>query len=305
MPSFHVPDGLVRTSTRLHGAAGVEWLNRVPAIIADCEKRWALSLLPPFAPLSYNYAAPAVRADGTAVVVKACFPDRRFLAEAEALRRFVGRGAARLLAADPDQGVLLLERLQPGTPLGQVEDDEEATSISARVMAQLWRPVAQDHPFPSVADWATGLSRLRALFGGTTGPIPTRLVEQAESLLAALIASQAEQVLLHGDLHHDNVLAAGRQPWLAIDPKGVVGEPAYETGALLRNPAKLLDEPRPERILARRVDQLAEQLGFDRERVRGWGLAQAVLAASWSVEDRGDVWEQPLVCAELIAAISA
>jgi streptomycin 6-kinase len=83
-----------------------------------------------------------------------------------------------------------------------------------------------------------------------------------------------------------------------------VGEPAYETGALLRNPAKLLDEPRPDQILARRVDQLAEELGFDRERVRGWGLAQAVLAAFWSVEDGSDVWQQPLVCAELIAAIS-
>src|SRR5215208_1551424 len=146
MPSFHLPDGLVRTSTGLHGAAGVEWLNRVPAIIADCERRWALSLLPPFAPLSYNYAAPAIRADGRAVVVKVCFPDRGFLAEAEALRRFAGRGATRLLEADLDWGVLLLERLQPGTPLSQVEADEEATSIAAGVMAQLWRPVPQDHP---------------------------------------------------------------------------------------------------------------------------------------------------------------
>src|SRR5215208_5054086 len=108
MPSFHLPDRLVRTSTGLHGAAGLEWLNRVPAIIADCERQWALSLLPPFAPLSYNYAAPAVRADGTAVVVKACFPDHRFLAETEALRRFAGRVATRLLEADLDQGVLLL-----------------------------------------------------------------------------------------------------------------------------------------------------------------------------------------------------
>lgn len=301
--AFPLPDGLVRTNTQLHGAVGVEWLDRLPAIVADGERRWALSLFPPFESLSYTYAAPAVRADGTAVVLKACFPNRDFLAEAEALRLIGGRGAARLLEADLDHGMLLLERLEPGAPLSRVEDDREATSVAAGVMTQLWRPVPEDHSFPSVADWAAGLTRLRTVFGDTTGPLPTRLVEQAESLFSDLIASQAEPVLLHGDLHHDNILAARRQPWLAIDPKGVVGEPAYETGALLRNPAKLLGEPRPAEILARRVDQLADRLGFDRQRVRGWGLAQAVLAAFWSIEDGGRLWEQPLICAELLGAM--
>jgi len=171
-------------------------------------------------------------------------------------------------------------------------------------MRQLWRPVPPNHPFPTVNDWGRGFARLRQHYEGGSGPFPTRLLEEAEALFAELSASMAESVLLHGDLHHDNILAAQRQPWLAIDPKGLVGEPAYETGALLRNPLpELLKAPQPGRILARRVDQLSEELGLDRERVRGWGLAQAVLSAWWSVEDTDQIGEGALTCAELLAAI--
>jgi streptomycin 6-kinase len=130
------------------------------------------------------------------------------------------------------------------------------------------------------------------------------LLEEAEILFAELSISMAEPVLLHGDLHHDNILAAERQPWLAIDPKGLVGEPAYEVGAWLRNPLpQLLHRPQPGRVLARRIDQFVEELGLDRTRVRDWGMAQAVLSVWWSIEDTGQVWDDALACAELLAAI--
>ena len=107
-------------------------------------------------------------------------------------------------------------------------------------------------------------------------------------------------------MHHENILSATRAPWLAIDPKGIVGEPDYEVGALLRNPLpQLLNMPHPGRVTARRVDQLAEALGFDRARVRGWGLAQAVLSAWWCIEDSGYGWEPAIACAELLAAVKA
>ena len=116
----------------------------------------------------------------------------------------------------------------------------------------------------------------------------------------------AEPVLLHGDLHHDNILAAYRQPWLALDPKGLAGEPACEVWALLSNPARqFLAEPQPGRILARRVHQLADELGFDRKRIRGWGLAQGVLSAWWSLEDHGHGWEWAISCAEALAQMDA
>jgi streptomycin 6-kinase len=308
-----VPDGLARTVVELYGKAGAEWLDRLPSIIADCARRWSLTILPPFEPLSYNYVAPAVRtcprpvlprAPGTDVVLKVGVPNPELLTEIAALQLYGGRGAVQLLEADPGQGALLLERLKPGTPLSSLADDEQATSIAAQVMQQLWPPVPAEHPFPTVARWAAGLQRLRDRFAGRTGPFPAHLVEMAEGLLAELIGSMAQPALLHGDLHHDNIRSAERQPWLALDPKGVVGEPAYEVGALLRNPMpQLLAAPHPGRVLARRVDQLAEELGFDRSRIVGWGLYQAVLSAWWSLEDHGHGWEWGIACAELLAKL--
>ena len=99
--------------------------------------------------------------------------------------------------------------------------------------------------------------------------MPARLVEEAEALLAWLVPSQTGPVLLHGDLHHGNVLSARRRPWLAIDPKGVVGERAFDAGALLYNPR----------------------------------LSRSVLAAYWSWEDGGEMWEEALAFAEMLAAI--
>jgi streptomycin 6-kinase len=299
-----IPNGLARTIVELHGTTGVEWLNRLPSLVADCEQRWSLQVLPPFEPLSYNYVAPAVRADGTEVVLKVGVPNAELLTEIEALRLFDGHGIVRLLEADYEQGALLLERLKPGTPLSSLTDDEQATSIAIQVIGQLWKPVSLEHSFPTVAKWAAGLKRLRERFDGGSGPFPGSLVEEAETLFGELIGSMGEEVLLHGDLHHQNILAAERQPWLALDPKGVVGEAAYEVGALLRNPMpQLLTEPHPGRILARRVEQLAEGLGFDRARVVGWGMAQAVLAGWWSFEDHGRGWESWIACAEILAGL--
>jgi streptomycin 6-kinase len=279
----------------------MQWLDRLPDLVAGCARRWSLAVEPPFTQLSHSYVAPATHADGTPVVLKATAPGPEVEAEIAALRAFDGRGSVRLLEADPERGVLLLERLRPGTPLSVVDDDEEATAVAAEVMQQLWRPLPAGHPYPHVAEWAAGLAGLRRRFAGTTGPLPRRLVEEAEALFTDLIASMVEPVLLHGDLHHDNILAAERPPWLAIDPKGVVGEPAYEVGALLRNLApRWRAEAQPGRVLARRVDQLAGELGFDRERIRGWGFAQAVLAAWWSLED-GEDWEWAIYCAELLS----
>jgi streptomycin 6-kinase len=166
------------------------------------------------------------------------------------------------------------------------------------------RVMPENYPFPTVYDWGKGFLRLRRRYHGGCGPFPRALLEEAETLFAELSASMAPPVLLHGDLHHDNILATQRQPWLAIDPKGLVGEPAYETGALLRNPLpQLLQYPEPGRILTRRIDQLAEELGLDRVRIRGWGLAQQVLFMWWSVEDEHSFSEDQLIYANLLASI--
>jgi streptomycin 6-kinase len=148
---------------------GRAWLDRLPALLATCERRWGLTIGVRFPSQSPHYVAPALRADGAALVVKVCAPTGEFVQEAEALRLFAGRGTVQLLACDPSNEVLLLERLQPGTPLSCVADDEQATFIAATVMRQLWRPVPQGHPFPSVFDWGAGFAHLRQHYGGGSG----------------------------------------------------------------------------------------------------------------------------------------
>ena len=282
---------------------GGEWLAQLPGLIAACEARWGLRVRPHFAGLSYNYVAPARMPDGREIVLKLGVPCDELTTEIEALRLYDGRAICRLVDADAEQGVLLLERLRPGHMLTAVNDDDEATRIAAGVMRRLWRPLPEEHIFPSVSEWADGLARLRAEFGGTTGPFSARLVEMAESLYTDLLASSAEPVLLHGDLHHYNILAAEREPWLAIDPKGVSGEPAYEVGALIRNPMPdIYGWPNLEQVLDRRFDILAEMLALDRQRLVAWSMAQQVLSAWWSYEDlRNEEWRPTMAVAEILA----
>ena len=129
------------------------------------------------------------------------------------------------------------------------------------------------------------------------------LTGRAADQFAELCDSSGEEVVLHGDLHHFNVLRSG-DGWLAIDPKGVVGERAYEPGALLRNPwPGLLDEPDPTGVLRRRSAQLAETLNLDLERVRAWAYVQALLAAAWCVEDGFDP-AFPLAVAERLEPLT-
>ena len=296
-----IPETVAQTINEVHGPAGAEWLVRLPAFLAQCAGRWGLTFTEPFANLSYNYVIPAGTKTGQPVVLKCGVPNPELTNEMAALAHYGGRGCVRLLEADPDLGVMLLERLRPGTPLSYLSNDEEATLIAAKVMATLWSSVPAGHTFPTIADWGRGFHRLRHRFNGTAGPFPPHLVAQAEELYTNLTATMATPVLLHGDLHHDNILAAGRQNWLAIDPKGLVGEPVYETGALLRNPGWIFGNPHPHQILSRRVELLAGTLGFEPGRIIDWGLAQAMLSAWWHYEDHGYGWEPTLRLAQWLA----
>ncbi|NUM48392.1 MAG: phosphotransferase [Anaerolineales bacterium] len=290
--------------TDLHGETGQQWLNNLPKFLASYAERWNLTLLPPFENLTYHYVCPALRADSTPAVFKAHLPLNNELdTEAAALYAYGGKVSIRLLEADPDGGAILIERVTPGHTLVTLPDDDQTTRLAAQAMKRLWVPVPDDsiwqkvnvpdtRHFPTTAGWAKGLERLRPTFDGTTGPFPTRLVEMAERISDELHASPEPYVLLHGDLHHFNLLSAEREPWLIIDPKGLIGEPAYETGALLRNPIDTLyQNPAFPQITARRVDILAETLQLDRQRIIAWGITQAVQSAwdDWENHQQLDV----------------
>lgn len=299
-----LPEPFTSTIANCFGEAGVRWLEALPQIIAACERRWSLHAGEPFQNLSYNYVAPAIRKDGTAAILKIGVPNPELDTEIAALQAYNGRGCVQLLELDQELGALLLERLEPGLPLHHLSNDLEATRIAARVMRRLWRPPPPDHAFPTAAKWAAGLVRLRTRYAGGTGPLPADLVEKAQALFDELLETAAEPMLLHGDLHHENILSATRESWLVIDPKGLVGEPAYETGALLRNiwTNGLAQQPAA-RIIAQRVEILSEELGLDRDRLLGWGLAQAVLSAWWCIEDRVACWEKAIWHARIIDEI--
>lgn len=281
---------------------GEEWLVALPTILQEISRKWSLTIQHPFEGMAYNYVVPVIRGDGSRAVLKVGVPNPELQTEIEALRIFDGKGMVKLLEADSDAGAMLLERLEPGRPLVELDDDRRATRVACQVMLDLQRTSSGDGPFPTVSDWAKGFDRLRSKFDGDTGPFPQRLVEQAESDLRELLKSSNKSTLLHGDLHHWNILSAQRAPWLAIDPKGLIGEPEYETGAWLRNPfPALLKWTEARQVIKRRIDQFAMELGFDRERILAWGIYQAVLAGWWSYEERNQDWKKWVAIAELIA----
>ena len=203
----------------------------------------------------------------------------------DVLRAFRGDGIVKVHEADA--GAVLLERLQPGKELVELVrcgDDEGATEILATVIRQLSHHEAPSHS-PSVRDWARGFDRYLA-----TGDkkIPTAIVNHARDLYLALADSQREVMLLHGDLHHYNVLFDTRRGWTAIDPKGVVGELEYEIGPLLRNPYEN-PESMVGQIIERRLYTLVNSLHLDYQRVVNWSYAQAILSAIWEIEDNGSL----------------
>jgi streptomycin 6-kinase len=251
--------------------------------------------------LSYNYVCAAKQADGTDVVLKLGVPNRELKSELAALRLFNGDGACRLLEADDDRYMFLLERLKPGEMLTTLKDDEAATHIAADVMTHLWRKPPLDEGFIKLSEWFAELNLLRPRFAGGTGPFPKWLVERVESLLPGLFADPNPPVLMHGDFHHFNVLSSERG-WLAIDPKGVIGPAGYECGPLLTNP--IPDFPyRPEAVqrTERRIAILSERLGFAREHIRDWGLCHCLLSGWWDLTEDDTGSEYSIGCAEVLA----
>ena len=272
-----------------------EWLTRLPETLAACAARYDLVIHPPmteeYAVMSFNYITPATRSDGVEVVVKLCYDHRSFLTERDGLRLCSTKGSIALLDDDEDLGALLLERAIPGVPLSEQSDDEENTRIAAGVMRKFWRPAPRQHQLRTVEDGTIdGMKRHRNRHDGGTGPLPADLFEQAERKFEELIETAPVRMVLHGDMHHYNILSAEREAWLSIDPKGMEGDPGYDLGSYMGN--CLVDRSDAAALahqLSRRIDIFSEELGMPRERVAAWCWAHTVLVATWC-EQAGDDW---------------
>jgi streptomycin 6-kinase len=288
---LELPDALSWWRDAPDGAA---WLDRLPRLAEECAQQWELELGPPFTGGNVSLVLPAGDA-----VLKLNFPDEESEHEADALALWGGDGTVRLLAHDPGRRALLIERCRPGTTLWEVEDERAATRIAAALLLRIWRPPPPDHPFrllaTEAARWAAELPGQWERLGR---PFDRSLLDEAVATARDLSASQQDLVVVHQDFHGGNVLRAQREPWLVIDPKPLVGERAFDAASLLRDrPDELARDPAPARRVGNRVDQLTDELGVDRERLRGWGVVHAL---AWGVSE-SKLEHDMVACAEWLA----
>lgn len=271
MTVLRVPDGLSPFRASEEGRA---WLDALPGLFEGAVRRWSLRPGDPF-PYAYaSLAVPAALPDGTEAVLKLAFPHREGEHEADALRRWAGSGAVRLLDDDPATGALLLERCRPGRPLAESADD--ALDVITGLLSRTWVPAGQ--PFRTLAaetEWWAGYLERR--WAETGRAFPRLLLEAALEALRFLPGTQGPLVLVNQDLHAGNVLSAEREPWLVIDPKPLVGEREFGVAPVVRDRA--LGAGR--RDVLGRLERLCSELALDGTRARAWALAQTV---AWCFE---------------------
>ena len=264
------------------GPAWAQWVDALPATVRDLSAQWRLQ--PDGAAMNGNCSLvlPVRTTDGVAAMLKVGFGDQESEFEHLALRHWAGRGAVRLLAAEPHRRALLLERLH-SRDLATVPDDEACRIAAGLYSAIHVAPLPQLRSLSSIIDrWTVELAELPR-----SAPIPRRLVEQAITLGRELSADRAGERVLHTDLHYANVLAGEREPWAVIDPKPINGDPHYEIAPMLWNRWNEIAGDVRDGV-RRRFWTLVDAAGFDEERARGWVIVRMVHNAMWAIQDRDD-----------------
>ena len=274
---------------RWPGTTATDWLDALPDTMRAAGDRWGIEFGKPYEPGGFtSYVAPVTMVDGTEAVYKCTVPHPEAKGEAEALEIYGGDGAVRVIASKPDTFELLVERCEPGLSLWSVDDVDQRLEISIALMRRLWRPV-DDGAFMS-------LTELGARWSGVTMrrlmtldvPWVTEPIERGAELLTTLPASATESVLLHHDFHPDNVLAAEREPWLAIDPKPNTGDPAFDPVPVLTQiDGESVPAPDLDRVESH-IETVARLSGLDAERIALWTIARTAEWTMWSM-DRGDI----------------
>jgi streptomycin 6-kinase len=279
-------------------------MNASIARLKRAAERWGITLGAPYADVyPGNVVYRCTLGDGTPAVIKTepDRPDDEFLSGIDAMVLYGGRGMARVFDVDRNERVLVMELVAPGETLWDAPI-ERALAAAASVMAKL-RTAAPDDSFPDVRAYHRAWPNHVRLYGGP-GPIDADLFDMGERIFLELCDSSAEPVVLHGDLHFGNVLSSDREGWLAIDPKGLSGEPCYEVGDLFRNRVdELFEASDPVRAMRSRVEAVADLTGFDPERIRLWALSQAVLSEVWNVDDPAHAADADLRAARLLQQI--
>lgn len=297
---IEVPESFQKNVLGEWGEAGKEWLDELPTIVETCLKQWNLELVPSSFGMSFGYVTAVQRKDGKEAVLKILFADGGF-EEIDALTAFSRHRSVRLLEADREHRAMLLERVQPGTRLldVQIHNDEEATEIGATIIADLCLPVPSHGSFTPIRKLKDEMTDIR--LGGTA--IPTELIERAEGIFEELDASKKEERLIHGDLHHENILLDEHRGWIAIDPEGIIADPAYGAARFLANPEPFHLQKNTEAMMQRRIEMLSQVLHQSKQRITQWAFFDALLCACWHSKAGNTHWKRKLVLAEMLSSI--
>jgi streptomycin 6-kinase len=282
-----IPERLAATCRRAPERRA--WLERLPNAIRELQDKWSLALGAPFDgnEVSCAWVAPAMRTDGTRAVLKLGMPHMEGEHEIQALRFWNGDPAVRLLEADDDLNAMLLERCEPGTVLRDLPESEQDVVI-AGLLRRLWRMPAAPHPFRPLAamtaHWAN-----ETIADSARWP-DSGLVRAGLRLFEELPRTSPNDVLLATDLHAGNILQAQREPWLVIDPKPFVGDPAYDaTQHLFNCVGRMRADPDAT------IRRFADLLEVDSERIRLWMFAR-------SAAESRDVWDDDSIALARVLA---
>jgi streptomycin 6-kinase len=294
----HLPEKFKETISVGFREEGRLWLARLPQIIAEIEENWSLSVKAPFPNLSYHFVAPCVCAGGNEAVLKIGFPGEMAttLSEIRMLRFLNGDGVCRLLRFDETRSALLLEKLLPGENLKTVcgKDDKKAVEIAINVMRKFWRKPPARNDFPKLEDWFKGFENAEKT------EFASDYLKKARGFFEELTALSAQKTLLHGDFHHENILSASREPFLAIDPKGIVGDIGYDLSVFMINHANWLkNEPNLREKLNDAIRLFSEAFEIETQNIRKWIFAFSVLSAWWTFEENSENWRNELDSAEI------
>lgn len=261
------------------GPSGADWARGAQRLLGQGFARWGLV---PDGPLRTGWTAvvaPVLR-EGEPLALKVVRRSVDTDGEPLALRAWAGDGAVRLVAALPTDGLLLLERLDPDLDLRSLDTDT-ACEVIGGLLSRLHVPAPA--ALPGLRDWSAGWLEQ----AHRRGELPRRLVSRAVGLHRELGSDAAcEATLVHGDLHYENVLAAAREPWLAIDPQPRAGHPGWDLHAVLRNRREELGSGTALRWSARRrTEVLCDAAGMDEELARRWTIVRCVIECVWALDD--------------------
>ncbi|MFE9450544.1 aminoglycoside phosphotransferase family protein [Streptomyces sp. NPDC006739] len=273
-PVIDIPSGLAAAQEKYNGEAGRAFVARLPDLAEGFLSRWDLRL---DGPARHGVAAlvlPVRRADESAAVLKLQLPDEETEGEPVALRAWDGDGAVRLLGHDPATGTMLLERLDATRTLARLPDTREAVLVVARLLNRLTATTAPAG-LRRLTDLARAMpERTPAALARIPDPSDRRLLADCAAAVREVADDAPADRLVHWDLHFDNVLAADRAPWLAIDPKPLAGDPGFDLWPALVNRFDATE-------VRWRFDAMTEVLGLDRARARAWTLGRLLQNALW------------------------